>query len=234
MDQRKRIEAAYKILDQDSTSFEKFESARSLIQGINPHLDKLLESCSKELSKLQKLQKGEVIELSAEQLPEETEEEKKRKRILLLFIKNYKALRSEVKRMQKELENPEDKTSKEQWDTVSRIVAFAKGPFGIITAIAIIIVITVINRPQDKPQFQHPVIIAPTKTKTKVIVFNGKKIALSELIIGQGAECLTDREQALHYHAKDHTMATALDGSKVLDPGGCGFGKVKETSVIEE
>ena len=66
-----------------------------------------------------------------------------------------------------------------------------------------------------------------------MIVFNGKQIPLTELTTGQGPECLNGSNETPHYHAKDHTSAQALDGSTVSDPGGCGFGKVKEVQVIE-
>jgi len=34
-----------------------------------------------------------------------------------------------------------------------------------------------------------------------------------------------------HYHALNHQSAKAIGGSEVVDPGGCGFGKVSDTKI---
>jgi len=204
----------------------------------------LLENSSKALSDLEKFQKGEMIELTAEHLPENTEEEKKRKKALLWFIRNWKSLHSEVDRVKKEFEKGTQGTE-QKIQSGGRIVGFAKGPFGLMTALAIIIVISlsVIGGKKTDTNKTTPAStdLLPTsatestssKSKIRVIVFNGKKIPITELTTGQGPECLDGQEQAPHYHAKDHTSAKALDGASVSDPGGCGFGKVKDVKIVE-
>lgn len=96
---KKRIEAAYTLLSEETTTREKFESIRTLIKGINPQLDKQLARVSGALADVEKLQKGQVIELSAEHLPDRTEEDKRRKRALILLIKSWRQLHSEVERV---------------------------------------------------------------------------------------------------------------------------------------
>jgi len=65
----------------------------------------------------------------------------------------------------------------------------------------------------------------PTRT-IKVIIVNGRKIPLEQVHIGQGPEC----DELAHYHANKASV-TALDGTKLTDPGGCGYGKVKDIPV---
>src|SRR3972149_5616128 len=108
-DAREKIAAAQEILNQDSTTVEKVQSLAVLLKGINPKINKLCDSLSKTLSTLQKLQKGEVIELTAENLPEETKEQKKRKKAILFLIRSLKELRSEVNRVKQELEKTQGK-----------------------------------------------------------------------------------------------------------------------------
>src|SRR3990167_10911060 len=74
-DSRERFLAAHKLFLDETTTLEKFESARTLIQGINPKVDKALDACSKAIQKIENLRKSEVIELAAWNLPERTEEE---------------------------------------------------------------------------------------------------------------------------------------------------------------
>lgn len=131
------MQATENLLNEEKTSIEKFESIRSLIKGINPKIDKALALCSQELSKLRKLQKGEVIDLIVENLPEETKEEKKRKKALLLFLVRWKNLKSEVKRVRREFEQAKQQgTAEGRITAFGKILAFAKGPLGIVTFIA--------------------------------------------------------------------------------------------------
>ena len=237
---KKRIFAANKLFSENTTTKEKFESVRSLVKGINPKLDKLLEETSISLAKLEKLQQGEYIELTTEHLPEDTEEKKKRKKELLLFIKNWKSLQDEVKRVEKEMDL-KTKSTEEDIAKIGKIASGLKGPVGLITAFAVIIVIglSVLGRkksdsntlPKDMSNTAKKA--ASSKEKIKVIIVENKQIPLTELTTSQGAECMDGREEASHYHAKDHIAAKALDGSTVNDPGGCGFGKVKEVEIFE-
>lgn len=140
---KKRLQAAEDILNDTKTSFEKFEALKHLLGGLSPKTDQLLNACSKELTKLEKLHKGEVIELTAHHLPEHTDEQKKKKKVFLLFIGYWKDLHKEVKRVETEM-----KKSHTHGDSVSakatgmgRIIALAKGPLGIITAVAVVLVV---------------------------------------------------------------------------------------------
>lgn len=256
-DSKERFLAASRLLTAQSTTLEKFEEVRKLTAGVNPKVDRLLELCSDALSKIEKLRKGEVIELAADHLPEETEEEKRRKAAILFFIRSWKELQSEVERVKSELaDKGESKSSQEQMASLGKIAVFAKGPFGIITLGAVIVagILIYFGNNQNQVQTQVPVntsIVRSTpassstpaltpsssptvKKKIKVITYNEKQIALSELTVATGSECTVDhQEPASHYHAKDHESAPALDGTMVFDPGGCGFGKVSEVKIEE-
>ncbi len=238
INQKERIEAAYKLLSEESTARDKFESLRTLVKGIHPELDKKLATSSKALSDYKKLHQGEIVELSVENLPEATEQDKKRKKALLFLIRSFKDLKSELARIRSEFEsNEKQKDSVDKnLTSASKIVVLAKGPFGLVTiaALAIITVSLVFKgRPNSKPaDFVSPK-VTPSGQIIKVIIFDDKKIALSELITGAGPECLSNNKQASHYHAINHTQAKALDGTLVFDPGGCGFGKVDEVEIVE-
>src|SRR3989344_1543301 len=137
----KRIIAAQALLLEQTTSKEKFEHVRTLLTGINPQLDSALERCAEGISMLDKLVKGDVISLTAENLSENTEEEKRRKRMLLLFIQGWKDLKNEVARVEKELSQDSSPTSGERASAWGRVLGVAKGPLGIITLVAVGIVV---------------------------------------------------------------------------------------------
>src|SRR3989344_373280 len=132
LDTKKRIFAAHKLLTEKTTTKEKVDSVNSLLKGINPRIDRLLENSSKAFSDFEKFHKGEIIELTAEYLPENTEEEKKKKKVILWFIRNWKSLHSEIDRVRKEFEKG-NQTSEQKIQSTGRIITFAKGPLGIIT-----------------------------------------------------------------------------------------------------
>lgn len=235
MTNKERLDAAYKLLDQNSTTIERFNSVRGLIKGINPTFDKHLEEASKALATLAKLQEGEVIELTTENLPENTEEQKKRKKFLLLFIKYWKQLKSEIKRVKMEIEKMEDgpPAGESKVEGGSRIAAAAKGPFGIVTIIAVVAVLFFANKQSEKPKQNNLAIptistILPSKTTIKALEFQGKRIPLSELALRSGPDC-----DAPHYHALNHVSVKTIDGETIQDPGACAFGREKEVKVIE-
>src|SRR3989344_7122304 len=130
LDTKKRIFAAHKLLTEKTTSKEKIELVRSLIKGLNPRVDKLLENFLKAFSDLEKFHKDEIIELTAEYLPENTEEEKKRKKAFLWFIRNWKSLHSEIDRIKKELEI-KSKSTDQDIAKMWKIASALKGPFGL-------------------------------------------------------------------------------------------------------
>lgn len=154
LDARKRLLAAEKLLKGETTSREKVESVRTLVNGINPKLDKILDQVHQALKRVEQVQDQKIIELTADNLPENTEKQKKRKRALLLFIRWWKSVKSEVKRVKKEFEADSPNIAKG-----SRIVGLAKGPLGVITGLAAIIAagiialnslaVTVVIRNQD-------------------------------------------------------------------------------------
>ncbi len=66
------------------------------------------------------------------------------------------------------------------------------------------------------------------KEKVQVIVFRDKYVPVAQVHVGKGPEC--DGEP--HYHANTGSVKT-LDGTVFTDPGGCGYGKVKNVPVEE-
>lgn len=131
----KRMRAAYVLLQGREISISTFEQVRILIKGLDPRVDKKLSVCSESLEKLKKIQNGDIILLSVDELLEESEEQKKRKKITLLFISTLRDLRSEIKRVEKEF--AKTRPPQTQWEWISSLV---KGPLGIVTIIAVIIV----------------------------------------------------------------------------------------------
>ncbi|MCL5435410.1 MAG: hypothetical protein M1405_03405 [Patescibacteria group bacterium] len=134
-------------------------------------------------------------------------------------------------RVKTELEKSEN-SNKNSRETLHRIVSSAKGPFGIITLVAVLIAGVLLytnfaGKNLDLPK-QNASPAVTLKPKIKVITVNGKQIPLSETFIGTGPDC-----DSPHYHAKNEVSVKALDGSIIQDPGGCGFGRVKETPVTE-
>lgn len=230
-DLKSRIEATHKLITEDLPSRQKFESIRTLIKGINPRLDELLETCSKTLTDYEKLQQGKVVDLTLENLPEHTEEDKKRKKALLLFLNSWRDLKTEIERVKLEL-NFKEKSTSQQLTGVAKLVKFAKGPFGILTIVAVIIIIlsSIFLSKSEKPGKPSLIIQSSPNTATvKAIVVNGKTIRLTQVKETTGPEC----DQAPHYHAKNGTTVTATDGTTVTDPGNCGFGKVSEVEVVD-
>lgn len=228
-----KLLAANRLLNNETTSREKFEHIRTLIKGLNPKLDKTLENCSKALSKIEDLKEGDILELSAENLAENTEKEKRRKKALLFFIKNYRDLQNEVKRAQSELGESKGKSGSENVQSIAKLLTSFKGAFGLITVVAIIVASILLlakSKPADKvsnvPNQQAP-------SKIQVIDVDGKRVPLGELRTGIGLECKTSGSEVEHYHAKNGVSAQATDGTEVTDPGGCGFGKVNEVQIEE-
>lgn len=71
------------------------------------------------------------------------------------------------------------------------------------------------------------------KEKIQVIVTGGKKIPLSEVHLGTGPECKKGGKEMPHWHANVGEKATAIDGTVVRDPGGCGYGMAINVPVEE-
>lgn len=241
-DVQQRIQAGYQLFMHPGISRDTFESVRTLLKGINPELDKKLSVCADALSTLEKVQKGDFINLTAENLPEDTEEEKSRKRGLLLFLRTWRDLQAEVERVKTELyrydKNLEHSAKNQTFDEkvfhYAKIIKSAKGVFGIVTIAAVVIVGVTFYIQSNTADKNASVRGAssqnnPTRQRIQVIDFEGKKIPLNNLIIGTGPDCDSD-----HYHAIDHKSAKATDGTTILDPGGCGYGKVREVEILYE
>lgn len=132
----KRLIAAQALLMEPTTTREKISHVFTLLRGAHPSIDSMLHECEKHLSLFDKMASGDVIGLSADHLPENTEEEKKRKKALLLFIGSWRNLKSEVARVQAEFnQNPQSGAG--QASMWGRIFRGAKGPLGVITVIAV-------------------------------------------------------------------------------------------------
>lgn len=140
--QREKLESAYRLLMEDMTTYDKFEKIRTLVKGLHPKLDGALDTASAALKQLKHVHEGNVIELTADGLPEHTEEQKKRKKYLLLFLSTWKNLRSEVKRVQEiyAQEAADGQSAGHHISTAGKIFSLAKGPFGLVTLAAVGIV----------------------------------------------------------------------------------------------
>lgn len=218
-----RIQAAVKLLDADIT-LEKFENIKTLLSGINPKLDKILQNCSQTISTLENIKEGDVISLTAENLPDSTEQEKKRKRAILFFIKNYKTLKSEIERVQSQFKEKGQNTQ-----SLAKLFSSAKGPFGIITIVAVVAVGAYLFFTKNNSTN----ITNEAANKISVIDYSGKKIPLTELTLRTGPDCKSEGEEVAHYHAKSNQSARATDGTTIPDLGSCAYGKASEVKVLE-
>ena len=135
-DVSKRIKAAQEILSSSTTTLDKLSSLKTLLAGINPTVDAHLAELDKHVSTLGKIQGGDILTLTADALPEETEEQKRRKKIFILILKSWNDLKSEVARVQAEFQSQKNSPnqSRSLW---ARIFSATKGPLAIITIVAI-------------------------------------------------------------------------------------------------
>ncbi len=134
MHHAKRIHAAYELLQTETLNTGTFEEVRTLLSGINAKLDGTLAAAGKAYKQIEHLQKGDVVELTLEAIPDATPEDKKRKKAILFFLKFWKDLESEVARIEKELGHTDT-------NTPAKILSHAKGPLGIITLIAAVVAV---------------------------------------------------------------------------------------------
>lgn len=138
---RTQLEAAYVLLEGDTTTLEKFEKIKSLLMGINPGLDKKLDAAASALNHVKAAVSADVIHLTGHALPELTPADKKRKKALLLFITSWRSLKNEVKKVQGYYGGAEDdSTTQVTAASVAKTGLFAKGPFGLITLSAVAVV----------------------------------------------------------------------------------------------
>ncbi len=225
----KRLRAADELLSEKTTSLQKFESVRKMVKGINKDLDEKLEKTSRALKDFDKVKKDKWIELGAEKLPENTKEQKKKKKALLLLIRRWKSLRSEVKRVSKEFEAMRESELKvEKANNVRKLVTQAKGPLGLITLVAVGLVVVNVLTGKDGKEIE-PIVVGGEVETIEVIRVGDKLVPLSEVTEAKGAEC----EGEEHYHGVYHEGVRALDGTLIEDPDpyGCGFGLVDSVEV---
>lgn len=137
-DAHKKILAAQTLLSSGAGTSSKLKSVSTLLQGIHPRTDAALARAEKEYDAFEKLYGGEIIELGVEQLPENTEEQKKRKKALLLLFNTWDTLRDEVARVDAELTAAHGSgDGGSQVSLWGKILNFAKGPLGIFTIVAV-------------------------------------------------------------------------------------------------
>lgn len=131
---KQKCKAAIALLSESTTSLERVQSVVGLLKGVNKRLDGLLVVCEKNCKAIELVTTGAYIELAAEHLPEETEDQRKRKKALLLFIRSWGELKSEVARIQADLDTGKQVTDSSFW--LSTLSA-AKGPLAVITLVAV-------------------------------------------------------------------------------------------------
>ncbi len=129
----KQIRAALKILSEPEISSAKLAQLRELLNNVDPQVDMLLQVCERELGTLEKVIQGDVISLAADTMPETTDEERNRKKAVVIFLKYWNQLKGEVERVRAELHSTEPSLA-------SRLFGGAKGPLAIVTLVAIAVV----------------------------------------------------------------------------------------------
>jgi hypothetical protein len=129
-----KIHAAQDLLNESTTTLEKVQSLLVLLKGTNKKLDALLTQCQTACAAVELASAGALVELSAQGMPEETDEQKKRKKVLLLFIKSWEDLKTEVARVQAELDLGHSVQDSSFWKNT---LSHAKGPVAVITLVAI-------------------------------------------------------------------------------------------------
>lgn len=134
----KRILSAQKILSDNASPGEKLSAVRKLVKGIRPELDTALMACEREIGAVDNLLTGDVLSLGVQHMPEGTEEEKKRKKVVGYFIDNWNKLKGEVTRVQNELAAANDQSDKShKQNHWGNILGHVAGPLGLITVIAV-------------------------------------------------------------------------------------------------
>ena len=103
IDVKKRLTAAAAVFSDSSTPKEKLNAIRIILKGIHPELESHLVGAESELGKVEKVLGGELLSLSAEAMPEGTEEEKRRKKAVLGFFTLLSQLKKEIARILTEL-----------------------------------------------------------------------------------------------------------------------------------
>lgn len=136
-EQNEKVTAALELLVEETTTFDKINKVCTLLKGVHPAVDKHIKTTSEIIDKLSKIQEGDVVSLTLEKLPENTKKEKDRKKLLLLFLKNWRGLESEVKRINDlQKQDVENATNTQNAIKMGKILGAMKGPLGFITIAA--------------------------------------------------------------------------------------------------
>jgi hypothetical protein len=121
---------------------EKFSHIRHLIVGINPKLDQALEEADKHISEFEKYFAGDIILLGVENQPEDTEEEKEAQKIIPAY---FEQLAQSKKRSCACRKRAQCFTAVGEYGRQSLALGQniwrCKGPLGIVTIVAAVIVV---------------------------------------------------------------------------------------------
>lgn len=140
--QREKIKLGLELLFDSNTDLDKIQKVAQMLRGLNRSIDRKLESITNIIDKIQKIQDGNVVNLSAQNLPEQTDKQKKKKKLILLLLTHWKDLKSEIVRIN-ELQvavNSANGLNQTSAVKAGKIAVTAKGPLGVITIIAVGIV----------------------------------------------------------------------------------------------
>lgn len=135
---KEKVKKALELLCEDTTTIGKIEKVLAMVPGINPKIDKLVSDSHDLIEKINKISEGAVLELSADKLPEKTKKQKKRKKLILLLLTNWKSLGGEIGRINS-LVSATGTTASTGVKT-AKILATMKGPLGVVTIGAAVIV----------------------------------------------------------------------------------------------
>lgn len=233
-----KLKAALSLLCEDKTTYGKVKDLSKIIGGLNPDLDKKVKKLTVTVDKLHAVKEGDVIDLTLENLPENTKKQKDRKKLILLLIKDWKNLKSEVQRLD-DLYTSASSTgvlSKQSVVKTGKIAATAKGPLGVITIIAAVIVagakyidsksvtIEVINdgclpippiseRKINIPGLRMPSSIIGTN-KSDTVKLPALKIVTS--LIKTGEFCINVLGYSQNFHLPGEYDEITLNGNKLM------------------
>jgi hypothetical protein len=202
---RKRTIAAYKLFEGDTISRKKFDAIRKLIKGINSDLDDALEKCSKALKNLELVSKKKVIPLSMKAIPEKTEKQKKRKKVLLLFLRRWKKLKRTVKKLSgayEKGESGETDSVGEQAQGLGKQLFFAKGKFAALMAVTVAAIGGVFYFTSQKTPEVTDTSMTQKSTEEKKMV----KVSPPVLVVGSEGEEATSNGEVFDDSAPSYVV----------------------------
>lgn len=219
----KRVLAAADLLSSPMLSKQKVDDLATLLGGINPKLDHALAEIKRTWGHFDKLQAGEVVELTLEALPTYTEKDKKRKKYLLILLSLWKDLKAEVKRVEAEVASA---------GSLWNVIAGAKGPLGLVTILAVgwvalqvtAVTIMIRNKGCDpiNPVVTLPFPIAGISLPKEIITDGGSGVAslppLTVTVDGTSPRTvrLTALSISMNFDLGSPGISLALDGSPLL------------------